>query len=134
MAEISRPRITGVDHVAVTVTDLDASVEFYAALLGAEPVATMDDGPFLRRLFALPGGVNLGLTQHDQGSGQPFAAATPGLDHLGLRVADRAELEAWSRHLDDLGVAHGGLQDAPYGTALSFVDPDGVALEFFVPA
>ena len=42
-------------------------------------------------------------------------------------------LEQWTRRLDDLGVAHGGIKDAPYGSGVSFRDPDGVALEFFAP-
>ena len=34
-------------------------------------------------------------------------------------------------HLNTLGVAHGGIVDAPYGSGLSFRDPDNIALEFF---
>jgi hypothetical protein len=30
-------------------------------------------------------------------------------------------------------VPHGGIIDAHYGSALSFKDPDGIALEFFAP-
>ena len=30
-------------------------------------------------------------------------------------------------------VAHGGIIDAPYGSGLSFRDPDNIALEFFAP-
>jgi glyoxylase I family protein len=48
-------------------------------------------------------------------------------------VADRAELEKWARRLDELGVAHGDIKDASYGSGLSFRDPDGVALELFAP-
>jgi len=29
--------------------------------------------------------------------------------------------------------AHGGIVDAPYGSGLSFRDPDNIALEFFAP-
>lgn len=39
----------------------------------------------------------MGLTQHDSGSGKPFDAMAPGLDHIGFRVAMRAELKAWAR-------------------------------------
>ena len=47
--------------------------------------------------------------------------------------ADRAELETWARRLDELGVEHGGIKDASYGSGVSFRDPDGIALEFFCP-
>jgi len=32
-----------------------------------------------------------------------------------------------------VGIAHGGIVDAHYGSGLSFRDPDGIALEFFAP-
>ncbi len=38
-----------------------------------------------------------------------------------------------SRRLDELGIEHGGIVDAHYGSGLSFRDPDGIALEFFAP-
>ena len=49
------PTITGIDHLAITVSDLESSVRFYSVLWAMEPVATLSDGPFLRRIFALPG-------------------------------------------------------------------------------
>lgn len=125
------PRITGIDHVALTVTDLAGSIAFYEAVLGAPVIGTMQDGPFHRAVLDLPGPTHLGLTQHDVGSGRPFDPTTPGLDHLGFACESREELLAWVEHLDSLQVRHSGVQDAPYGSALSFSDPDGNALEFF---
>ena len=46
---------------------------------------------------------------------------------------DRDELVAWAARLDDLGVAHGAVVDAGYGSGLSFRDPDNIALELFAP-
>jgi hypothetical protein len=34
-------------------------------------------------------------------------------------------------HLNKLGIPNGGIVDAPYYLALSFRDPDNIALEFF---
>jgi hypothetical protein len=51
-----------------------------------------------------------------------------------VRGADRAELEKWACRLDELGVEHGDIKDASYGSGLSFRDPDGIALEFFAPS
>jgi hypothetical protein len=42
-------------------------------------------------------------------------------------------LVVWEARLNDLGVANGGIVDAPYGSGLSFRDPDNIALEFFSP-
>lgn len=98
------------------------------------PPASALDGPALdRRLFALPGGINLGLTEHTTPAVGSFDAFKPGLDHIGFTVAATDGLQEWADHLTGLGVKHSGLVEAPYGTALSFKDPDGIALEFFVP-
>lgn len=128
------PHLLGVHHVALTVTDLDTSLEFYERVLDLRPSAEMSDGPFIRRVLVLPGGVGLGLTQHEQGSGRSFDPTTPGLDHLGLTCGSVEELAQWAERLDRLGVSHSGVQDADYGSALNFKDPDGNALELFVPA
>ena len=128
------PTIDGVHHVAITVGDLDASVAFNARMLGAGPVADLEGEGLRRRLFALPGGTNLGLTQHERTSDEGFDPFRPGLDHLGLAVASRDELVAWTEHLDAVGIAHDGIVDVSYGSAVSLKDPDGTALELFVGA
>ena len=52
---------------------------------------------------------------------------------MAFGCADRAELEKWVRRLEELDIEHGEIKDAPYGSGLSFRDPDGIALEFFAP-
>lgn len=64
---------------------------------------------------------------------EPFEARRPGLDHLALGCADRHELVAWAVRLDELGIVHGDIVDAGYGSGLSFRDPDHIALELFAP-
>jgi len=63
----------------------------------------------------------------------PFTERRPGLDHVAFAAADRGELERWEKRLDQLGVTHGSINDAGYGSGLSFRDPDGLPLEFFAP-
>ncbi|MFY0408059.1 VOC family protein [Solicola sp. PLA-1-18] len=126
------PQTTGIDHLAVTVSDLDRAVEFYQRVLGSPPVGELEGEGLHRRIFALPGGPRLGLTRHDATASGDFDPRRPGLDHLGLGVTDVDELRAWADHLDAVGVAHSGLVEADYGVALSFTDPDGTALELFV--
>ncbi|MEQ3548896.1 VOC family protein [Pseudonocardia nematodicida] len=129
------PTFPAIHHLALSVTDLDVSEPWYTRLIGDEPAMTMTDGPFRRRVFALPSGQLLGLTRHDAvDAGAAFDASAPGMDHVGFGVSDRAELEQWRDHLDGIGVAHSGIVEADYGDALSFQDPDGNALEFFVLA
>jgi glyoxylase I family protein len=120
-------------HVALTVTDLSRSVPWYQRLLDAEPVLDEDTGPFRHAVFAL-GGTLLGLHQFPEGvEDVAFSPRRLGLDHVAFGVADRAALEAWARRLDELGIAHGPVADAHYGSALGFEDPDGLALELFSP-
>jgi catechol-2,3-dioxygenase len=73
-----------------------------------------------------------GIHQHDQPAPtEEFSEYRVGLDHLAFGCANRGELETWVGRLGALGVQHGGIIDAPYGSGLSFRDPDGIALEFF---
>lgn len=130
------PTFPALSHAAVTVTDLAASTAWYTALIGAEPVLDEDEtiGNFHHTVFALPGGQLLGLHTHpDAPAAGGFDARRPGLDHLAFACANRAELQEWAERLDELGIAHGGVVDAHYGSGVSFADPNGTALEFFAP-
>jgi glyoxylase I family protein len=122
-------------HVALTVRDLSVSVPWYEALLEAKPVLDEDTDPDLHHTVYLLGGTTLlGLHQHARPAPEErFSEFRVGLDHVAFGVADRAELEKWARRLDELGVAHGEIKDASYGSGVSFRDPDGIALEFFAP-
>jgi catechol-2,3-dioxygenase len=120
-------------HVALTVRDLSVSVPWYTELLGDQPVLDEDTGPF-RHVVWLINGTLLGLHQFpDTDVTTPFTERRAGLDHVAFGVADRAELERWEKRLDQLDISHGGIQDAGYGSGLSFRDPDGLPLEFFAP-
>jgi len=119
-------------HVAVTVRDLGVSVPWYTRLIGADPVLDEDTDPDMHHTVFLLGGTLFGLHQH--GTPAPadgFSEHRVGLDHIAFGVAGRGELEKWEARLNDLGVAHGGIKDAHYGSGLSFRDPDGIALELF---
>jgi len=124
-----------ITHVALTVRDLSVSVPWYERLLDAKPVLDEDTDPnFHHTVYLLGNGTLLGLHQHQTPapSGQ-FSEYNVGLDHLSFGLANRTELEKWASRLDELGIEHGGVKDAAYGSGVSFRDPDGIALEFFAP-
>jgi glyoxylase I family protein len=126
----SMPAIT---HVAVTVTDLEKSEAWYSSVLGVKPVLDEDTGPFRHIVYSL-GNTLLGLHGFpDLHSKDAFDERRPGLDHIAFGCANRGELVEWAARLDELGIAHGGVVDAGYGSGLSFRDPDNIALELFAP-
>jgi catechol-2,3-dioxygenase len=120
-------------HIALTVRDLDVSGPWYRRLLDTDPVVDEHtDAGFRHLVWLLGGGTLLGIHQHDRAApDEKFSEFRAGLDHVAFGCADRAELETWVARLDELGIEHGGIVDASYGSGLSFRDPDGIALEFF---
>jgi glyoxylase I family protein len=131
-----RPRLTGIQHVGITVTDLNTSRAWYERVLGLvfqfqEPHHRSECGGYAVVLGTPDGAFNLGLDHHPTNRRQPFDPALTGLDHLCFQVSTRAELLAWEARLDAVDVAHSGVYDIdgmPV-SLLTFRDPDGVQLE-----
>ena len=127
-------KFPAIGHVALTVSDLGVSVPWYERLFGLEPALDEDVVDFHHTVFMLDSGQGIGLHQFfDTKPNSPFDEHRAGMDHVAFGVADRSELLNWERRLDTLGIKHGGIVDAPYGSGLSFRDPDNIALEFFAP-
>ncbi len=128
------PVLVGIQHVGLTVSDVEASVEWYTRVLGLdrqfdEPHHHSDQGGHAVVLGTPDMALNVGLDHHPANSGEPFNPTRTGLDHVCFQVADA--LSAWGTHLDQLGVANSGVY-AMEGTPirlLTFDDPDGIQLE-----
>ncbi len=122
-------------HIAVTVTDLDRSRTWYQELFGVEPMLDEDADGYYHVAFPIgEGGMLFGLHAHPDTDGRfSFREKEVGLDHVAFACEDRAELDTWASRLDELGILHSPVVDAPYGSGLSFRDPDNIALEFFAP-
>jgi catechol 2,3-dioxygenase-like lactoylglutathione lyase family enzyme len=69
-------------HVHVAVKDLDASVRFYSQLFAAEPSVRKPD--YAKWMLQDPR-VNFAISARGR---------APGVDHLGIQVEDRTELES----------------------------------------
>jgi glyoxylase I family protein len=131
-------------HIAITVTNLEASIAWYERVFG---IAVQMEVPH-------PGGTGMilanegwqlvfALHRHEANGRESFAETRTGLDHIGLRVPGRADLEAWQAHLDALGVrrspmadqpcTQSPIEDRPFGSILVFRDPDNIPLELFAP-
>ena len=120
------PDFTGVDHVSLSVTDLDRSEHFYTDVLGLLRLA---DFGSVRVLLHRPTSFMLALARHDAADDDRFTELNTGLDHLGFGVSDREELVAWERRLEELGVEYTPIRDMEFGAHLNFRDPDHIALE-----
>lgn len=78
-------------HVHLNVTDLAASVRFYATLFAAEPTVLKDD--YAKWMLEDPR-VNFAISS---------TGRAPGVDHLGLQVDSGDELAALGKRLDAAG-------------------------------
>jgi glyoxylase I family protein len=128
------PEFPTIAHVALTVSDLDRSVPWYEQLFESKPVLDEDTGVFRHVVWLVGGQTLVGLHQFPAlDDADPFNERRLGLDHLAFACANRGELDAWAERLDELGVPHGQVVEADYGSGLAFRDPDNIALEFFAP-
>ncbi len=87
--------ITGLDHIALAVTDLDASVAAYSALLGREPNWIGGDGGARHAWFQLPNMALDIITPHGEGAfgatiAQHLAQHGEGIWAVAFTVADVA--------------------------------------------
>jgi glyoxylase I family protein len=139
-SENAAPGITGIHHISVTVTDLAASLAWYARVFGADHVPMKfphygcEDTGYGELLVDPRSGVVIGLHTNTGNDGQRFDEARTGLDHVALNVATPADLEGWTAWLDELGIEHSGIrtgdQPFPFATVV-FRDPDNIQLELF---
>ena len=85
-------KFPAIGHLALTVSDLDASTRWYNRVFDTEPAFEMSFDNFDRRVYALPGGQVLGITRHTSGNTSRFDPTVVGLDHVGFNCGDLAEL------------------------------------------
>jgi glyoxylase I family protein len=124
-------KTAGVHHARITVTDPARSREFYAGLLGFEPMMEFPDG-----VLVTNGSVFLGLRTGPDAAkaatGDRFDPNRVGLDHLALSVGSKADLETASEQAKARGVPCGEIVD--FGPQFGFYvlmleDPDGIQIE-----
>ncbi len=119
------------NHYALTVSNLQRSLEWYERLFESPPVAIMDEDNYRAAVWFGPM-FAIHENQH-QLEGDVFDEIRIGLDHIAFGWTSREEREAWPARLDALGIEHGEILDRSYGAGLAFRDPDNIQLEFFLP-
>jgi catechol 2,3-dioxygenase-like lactoylglutathione lyase family enzyme len=129
-------------HVALTVTNVDASVPWYEEVFGIRyQMDVPHDGGVGKLLADETFELMIVLHRHDTNDDGLFTETATGLDHVGFLVPSRADLEAWQAHLEASGVTRSPVADKPltqspiadedYGSVLVFRDPDNIQLELF---
>jgi catechol 2,3-dioxygenase-like lactoylglutathione lyase family enzyme len=112
-----------IDHVALTCVSPDATMAWYARVLGFEHVFPGQWGgiPVFLRL----GTTCIALFPRKNG-GQEVPAVR--LDHLAFRAATYADFERAQRELHDYGIPF-KFEDHQIAHSIYFADPDGHKLE-----
>jgi glyoxylase I family protein len=138
LTETKEPVFTRIDHVSLTVTDLESSVAWYQRVFRTDrldvkiPHHGREETGYSVLLPEPRTGLIFGLHTNTGNRGEPFDEARTGLDHISFRVSGRADLVCWTGWLDELGIEHTGIVDETEPIAYStvvFRDPDNIQLE-----
>jgi catechol-2,3-dioxygenase len=116
------------DHLNMSVRDLEESVRWYGRVFGFEP---QERGTYDGRPWAIlrSGEALLCLYEHrGRGEPDPEAHGHHGLSHFGLRITDRVAWEATVAR-EKVPVQYGGAYDWPHSTAWYVTDPTGHEIE-----
>jgi glyoxylase I family protein len=128
-------QLTGVDHLGLTVTDLDRATSWYGEHLDFEPLVRYSKAELgaevqVLRRREIP--LRLSLRCFATASREPFSELRVGMDHVALGVADDSALAAWQARLEDAGVIC-NRTDLPELSILVFRDPDNIQIELCTP-
>ena len=138
-----RPPMGGFHHFGVTVTDVEASADWYQRVLGRERIPAKiphygnEENGYAVLLADFGCGIIIGLQHNTRNDGRPFDEARTGLDHVSMSAPSRSDLESWAQWLDGSAVSHSGVTDVDNPikySALVFRDPDNIQLEFIFMA
>jgi catechol 2,3-dioxygenase-like lactoylglutathione lyase family enzyme len=138
MSTPTSPVITGIHHIALTVTDLENSMNWYQELFQAErrpghfPHFAREETGYAELLVDHGTGLFIGLHHHYANQGEKFDESRTGMDHISFQADGLTGLQAWVERLDALNIEHSGIQTRPGGSysTVVFRDPDNNQLEF----
>ena len=128
------PAWRGINHLALVTPDMDATVRFYAGVLGMRLAATLMAGPMRHYFFEMGDGNTVaffeiaGMETFAKPAGaRPDRAIQ--LDHLSFNVADEHGLELLRKRLLAAGSEVTEVVDHGILRSIYFHDPNGIALE-----
>jgi catechol 2,3-dioxygenase-like lactoylglutathione lyase family enzyme len=132
------PITVGFNHVATLTTDLDRYAEFYGAVFGAEVVFRMDAKDDHPKMYILDLGGGAALNTFEVSAAEIIGdrrrqGGRGAIDHFGIAVTNRGELETVRERLVANGAEVGEIQQLGDTWSLFFRDCDGMELEVCAP-
>ena len=119
---------SGVHHIAIRVTDMARSRDFYLRKLGFKAVLDM---PELMIFFAGTTAIAIKGPEGKVSASDQFNPFRVGLDHIALGCDERAELERVAAALNAHGIENTGikLDETLQKDYVAFKDPDRISWE-----
>lgn len=119
--------ITGIDHIELTVKDLEVSKRFYEKLPGFKVVAS-----YLHFIMFSCSNFKLGITDHKkQTISEKFNEKIIGMDHVSFRLSKKEDLNEAVVFFEKENIKHGDIRQLSNDAyVLAFRDPDNIQLEF----
>lgn len=128
-----RMRISGLHHVTLIASDLDATTAFYRDLLGLALVeqGANEDDPDARHFWFgdADGSAGTLLSFLEYPGLEPGRVGVGSTHHLALAIDSAEELDAWRDYLRDRGVQTTDVFQRGRFRSLYLRDPDGHILE-----
>jgi catechol 2,3-dioxygenase-like lactoylglutathione lyase family enzyme len=120
-------------HVALTVSDIEASTAWYIDLFGFVELIrdshAGDSGGNAVVVGKPDWSMFVVMNHHPTNKGEAFDPTRTGLDHVGFTVANRDAVVEWEQRLTEKGVKHSPITDHDWGSSLNFRDPDEMQLQ-----
>ena len=128
---MTAPAFTGIHHVKFPVKDVEASAAWFEKAFGASRVQRFDhrekDGVLYAAMVHMPGvGAPIELRHASKA-----AEAVAGYDPVTFGVTDKAVLDAWVQHFDQVGIEHTPVVTGYIGHVVGLDTPDGLAIRIY---